>query len=229
MIILEYLSIISVVLVSISSFYLPSLGKKLLAYRNISHESLHSYSFLLAILGGVGGGLLFFQLHTILEIGIALLFLFLLLLIGWIDWHTSYIFDQLTIGGYVILVILLAMHDLPSLPYQMGISIVTYLILFAIAKGTNRLGQGDAKLMALCSLMINWQGVLFALWLASISGLLYVVFLFIREKTFSLNQELPFGPHLAFGAFFSYLVSLRCSIFFSCKSVLSTLLAHILY
>jgi prepilin signal peptidase PulO-like enzyme (type II secretory pathway) len=183
---------------------------------------------LLAILGGAGGGFIFFQLHTIFEAGIALLFLYILLLIGWIDWHTFYILDQLTIGGYVIFVFLLAIHNLSSLPYQIATSIVTYLILLAVAKSTNRLGQGDAKLMALCSLMISWQGVLFALWLASISGLLYVAFLFSRRK-FSLNDALPFGPHLALGAFLSYLISLRCSIFFSCKSVLSTLLAHILY
>jgi leader peptidase (prepilin peptidase)/N-methyltransferase len=212
-----------------ASFWLPYFGKMLLAYRGMPHAALRSYSIFLSIMGGIGGALLLYLQPADLELVIGLVFLFLLLLISWMDWHTYYILDQLTIGGSLLLFLLLAIEHFPGLFSHLIGSAAVYLFFYILGKGTHRLGQGDAKLLAMCALVLNWQGILFALWLASISGLVFVMFLVGKRKSLSLKDKLAFGPHLALGAFLAYLFINKCPLTFSCKTVLSTLLVHILY
>jgi prepilin signal peptidase PulO-like enzyme (type II secretory pathway) len=216
MIKLGMIFILVVVLFSgLFGFYVPWFGKKLLLYRKITFPPSSDYSFILAGLASLGVGAIFLQIEPTLQVGLAWIFFFILLFIGWIDWRTGFILDQLTIGGSIILLGFEAVRELTALPIQLAGSICLYLFLFAIAKWTKRLGPGDAKLMAMCALVMHWQYILFALWLASVSGLVYVAILWIRKKRITQSYALPFGPHLAFGSFFAYLFGEQVIQFFS--------------
>jgi leader peptidase (prepilin peptidase)/N-methyltransferase len=194
--------------------FLPVLGKKLLHYRGIISPHVDK-SVSLGIFAAIGGVSIVLQIKEPSQLFLSFFFLFVLLLIGWVDWHTGYILDQLTFGGS-ILIIGIQLISYPSMvPFHLAVSVSSYLFLYVVAKGTNRLGIGDAKLVAMCALIMGWQEILFALWLSSISGLLYVGILIIRKKINFRSYSLPFGPHLAIGFFLSYLFGENISYLFS--------------
>lgn len=205
MIILEILYFLFWVLCCVLSFYLPWIGRKLLKFRKIPIQEQKDTSIILGVVASVSGVAVLFRSLNFWEILIAFIFLLLLLLIGWIDWHTGYILDQLTIGGSLVIVGFELIFYPSILPVQLINSILIFLCLYLLAKGTKRLGEGDAKLMAMCALLMDWQSVLLALWIASISGLVFMTILSLHKKIEIRQYALPFGPHLALGAFSSYL------------------------
>lgn len=228
MIILEIIYLPFMVLCSVLSYYLPWVGGKLLTFRKIPISEQKETSFVLGIVACIAGVAIMFRSNYFWEALIAFIFLLLLLLISWIDWHTGYILDQLTIGGSLIIVGLQLVFHSSVLPSQLLSSVIIFLCLYILAKGTNRIGRGDAKLMAMCALLLNWQSMLLALWIASISGLIFIVIGALRKRIEIRQYALPFGPHLALGAFSSYLYGEQVLHLFFDKHVLSTLAIHIL-
>lgn len=196
------ISVLSTVLVG---YYLPWIGKKILVYRKITIPTSQNSSLLLGGIASFIGGVMVMDMFFFWEIGLSLIFLVLLLLIGWVDWHTGYILDPLTIGGSLLIVTMQCIWNPSILPSRLGGSISIFLLFFFLAKVTKRMGQGDAKMLAMCALMMDWQSVLVAIWLASISGLVFVIILAVRKKIEIQKFAFPFGPHLAFGALSSYL------------------------
>jgi prepilin signal peptidase PulO-like enzyme (type II secretory pathway) len=222
-------SMIIVLMVGIAGFYLPWFGKRLLIYRKISVPSTKDTSILLGVIASFAGVMILLRITVFWEVMLAFIFLLFLLLIGWMDWHTGYILDQLTIGGSLVIIAIQLGWNSSVLGYQLINSMFIFLLLFLIAKGTNRLGQGDAKLMGMCALLMNWQSILLALWLASTSGLVFMAIQIHRKKIEIRKYALPFGPHLALGSFSSYLYGDQVINLFFSKYVLSTLVVHILY
>jgi prepilin signal peptidase PulO-like enzyme (type II secretory pathway) len=161
-------------------------------------------SLVLGFMGSVSSAAIIYQRLSWWETILAFIFLLLLLLIGWIDWHTGYILDPLTIGGSCIFVGFQLSFYTSSFLFQLFTSILIFLCLYVLAKGTKRLGEGDAKLVAMCALLMDWQSVLLALWIASISGLIFISIRALQKKI-TIRDALPFGPHIALGAFSSYL------------------------
>ncbi|WP_028775486.1 prepilin peptidase [Shimazuella kribbensis] len=208
------LSLIIALSCGLVGLFLPFLGKKLLHYRGIVSPSADRSVFL-GILAAIGGVSIVLQIEEPSQLILSFLFLFLLQLIGWIDWHTGYILDQLTFGGSILIVGIQLIFNPSMVPIHLAVSASLYLFLYAVAKGTNRLGLGDAKLVAMCALIMEWQDILCALWLSSISGLLYVGILVIQKKMISRSYSLPFGPHLAIGFFLSYLFGENIACLFS--------------
>ncbi|HEX5681620.1 MAG TPA: A24 family peptidase, partial [Desulfobacterales bacterium] len=77
--------------------------------------------------------------------------------------------------------------------------------LFLVAWGyqliTKRegMGGGDIKLLAMIGAFFGWQGVLFTIFIASLSGSLAGLALMLRSHG-DMKLAVPFGPFLAVGA-----------------------------
>jgi leader peptidase (prepilin peptidase) / N-methyltransferase len=77
--------------------------------------------------------------------------------------------------------------------------------LFLVAWGyellTHRegMGGGDIKLLAMIGAFMGWKGVLFTIFVASLTGTLAGVALMLRQRG-GLKLAVPFGPFLAIGA-----------------------------
>jgi leader peptidase (prepilin peptidase)/N-methyltransferase len=67
--------------------------------------------------------------------------------------------------------------------------------LFALGRGMEGMGVGDADLMMMAGAFIGWQAVVLAFFVSVIPGLLFAVVRLIVKG----DQALPFGPSLAAG------------------------------
>ena len=84
-----------------------------------------------------------------------------------------------------------------------GVAGFTFIwLLYSISNG--KIGLGDAKLSALISLALGMIGWMFALFVASLTGLLFVLVMIHRGKM-SRDDSIPFAPFLSLGSV--------CSIF----------------
>jgi leader peptidase (prepilin peptidase)/N-methyltransferase len=61
------------------------------------------------------------------------------------------------------------------------------------------MGMGDVKLLTLLGVLLGWKGVLHALFLASLSGMLMIFPLLLSGKVHR-QEPIPFAPFLALGA-----------------------------
>jgi leader peptidase (prepilin peptidase) / N-methyltransferase len=68
----------------------------------------------------------------------------------------------------------------------------------AIAKREG-MGGGDIKLLAMIGAFIGWKGVLFTIFVASLTGTLAGMALILRRRE-GMKLAVPFGPFLAVGA-----------------------------
>jgi leader peptidase (prepilin peptidase)/N-methyltransferase len=77
--------------------------------------------------------------------------------------------------------------------------------LFLVAWGyqliTRRegMGGGDIKLLAMIGAFVGWKGVLFTIFIASLTGTLVGMALIFRQRG-DMKLAVPFGPFLAIGA-----------------------------
>ena len=78
-------------------------------------------------------------------------------------------------------------------------------LLYAVAfgyqmlTGRDGMGGGDIKLLAMIGAMIGWQGILFTVFVSSLSGTVIGLLLALPAGR-SMKSRLPFGPFLAAGA-----------------------------
>lgn len=70
-----------------------------------------------------------------------------------------------------------------------------FLLLVLISKG-RWMGVGDIKLAFFMGLVLGWPNIIFALFLAFMSGAIVGLFLIFLKKK-GLKSEIPFGPFLA--------------------------------
>jgi leader peptidase (prepilin peptidase)/N-methyltransferase len=61
------------------------------------------------------------------------------------------------------------------------------------------MGGGDIKLLAMIGAFIGWKGVLFTIFVASLTGTLAGMALILRRRE-GMKLAVPFGPFLAIGA-----------------------------
>jgi leader peptidase (prepilin peptidase)/N-methyltransferase len=78
-------------------------------------------------------------------------------------------------------------------------------VLYAVAwgyrwiTGRDGMGGGDIKLLAMIGAMIGWQGVVFTLFAASLTGTVVGLLAMLRQRD-GLRLAIPFGPFLSAGA-----------------------------
>jgi leader peptidase (prepilin peptidase)/N-methyltransferase len=132
-------------------------------------------------------------------------FFSLLLVLSLIDWDTFSLPEPLMLGGTVLGVITSVFREDFSL-YESLLGILAgalpFLLIYLYYKKVRKfegLGFGDVELMALIGSWTGIWGVISAVFLGSLFGLLYVLPIMIKHK--SMNFAIPFGPFLALGCF----------------------------
>jgi leader peptidase (prepilin peptidase)/N-methyltransferase len=74
------------------------------------------------------------------------------------------------------------------------LGLIIMLIIHWQSRGS--MGAGDAKLMAVCGLMLGWKAVLLVILLSSVIGAIFSVFLLLTRKN-SRNPSFPYVPFIA--------------------------------
>lgn len=129
----------------------------------------------------------------------------LLLLIAFIDLDTYLIPDVLSLGGLV-----LGLGASAVLPHMTWVESFVGAVLggglfLAVAWGYQRwrkqdgLGGGDIKLLAMIGAFIGWKGVLFTVFVSSLTGAAVGLLVMTRSRQ-GLVTRIPFGPFLSLGA-----------------------------
>ncbi|MBW2568718.1 MAG: prepilin peptidase [Deltaproteobacteria bacterium] len=152
-----------------------------------------------------------FALFTFLKFGfsfeclIYFLFITSLIIITFIDIDHQIIPDIITLPG--IPISFLASFALPSLTYKdslLGLlagggSLLIVGWTYSLIKKAEGMGGGDIKLMAMIGAILGWKGVLFTIFIASVTGTLVGIIIIIRTQK-DMKVPIPFGPFLSAGA-----------------------------
>jgi leader peptidase (prepilin peptidase)/N-methyltransferase len=146
----------------------------------------------------------------LVRFAIAAGFVFVMVVITFIDLDTMLILDKVTIPSTVIFY--LASLLLPERRWYdglVGIAIgygVPWAIgtLYLAIRKREGLGLGDAKMLALVGALFGWKGVFFSLFGGSVLGTILTIVGAKRDEDgkLVLNNELAFGPYLAAAAVF---------------------------
>jgi leader peptidase (prepilin peptidase)/N-methyltransferase len=141
-----------------------------------------------------------FLLYTVFGFG---------LLVGYfIDLNHRILPDRLTLGGMAIGFLFALLGWMERLSWQNSLfgllfGFVFFWLLseaFFRIRGYEGLGRGDVKLLGAIGAFLGVQGVLFTLFVGSITGLMVTLFVMAVWKT-GKRYPIPFGPFLSLGAY----------------------------
>ena len=151
-----------------------------------------------------------FALGAYLKFGLTIealiyyLFFAALITVTFIDLDHRIIPDVITLPG--IPICFLASFALPSISYLdalLGILVgggSLFLVAWTYSLITKKegMGGGDIKLLAMMGAFIGWKGVLFTIFVASLTGTLAGLAVIVQSRN-GLKLAVPFGPFLAIG------------------------------
>lgn len=137
----------------------------------------------------------------------ALMLIWLLIAITWIDIDTYLIPDNLSLS-LLWLGLFCSLFELTVTPSQaITGALVGYLSLwlvfhgFKLLTGKEGMGYGDFKLLAAGGAWLGAESLIVVLMVASVSGLLITLLLRLFGKG---SQKIPFGPYLSIGILVAY-------------------------
>jgi leader peptidase (prepilin peptidase)/N-methyltransferase len=161
-------------------------------------ETISSFLFLFA----------FLRFGISLELYTFLIFISLLIPISFIDLHTTFIPDSISISGIILGLALSVFRGL-ALTSLIGATAGAVLISMTIIVGKrvykqDVMGYGDIKLAALIGAFVGWAGVLLTIMIGSFLGSVYGLIQIKRGKL-TMKSQIPFGPYLAIGGIISFL------------------------
>ena len=141
----------------------------------------------------------------------ALVFVYFLIALTFIDVDTQLLPDRLTIPLlWLGLLVNLSTFGFASLPSAVLGAAAGYLSLwlvywiFRLATGKEGMGYGDFKLLAAIGAWLGWEMLLLVILLASVAGALIGIVLMIAARR-GKDIPLPFGPYLAIAGFVALL------------------------
>jgi leader peptidase (prepilin peptidase)/N-methyltransferase len=139
------------------------------------------------------------------QFGIEFVFLSLLLIIAFIDLDTFLIPNIICLPGIALgFIFSFFTPRLSWMDSLLGIVLgagMVYLIAaaFWLIRRKEGMGGGDVTLLGLIGAFIGWPGVLFTVFISSVSGTIIAAPLLWRSGK-GLGSQIPYGPFLAFGA-----------------------------
>lgn len=149
------------------------------------------------------------------------LFASLLIVIGFIDFETKYVYNSTVIFGVISGVgfLLLEWIESKSIPwtYIVG-AFIGFGVIYLIVVLTRGMGEGDIDIALICGLFLGVKGILVTLFLAIIlGGIVATIILILKLK--DRKAEIAFGPYLAIGGVISclygkYLMDIYLNIFY---------------
>lgn len=128
-----------------------------------------------------------------------ILFLGLLLVVGFVDWDTMEIPDSFVAAAFILgLLSVFTMRDTGILSRIIGIFAVSVPLLLLTLAVPGAFGGGDIKLMAGCGLFLGAKLCLLSLAFAVLTGGLYGIWLLLTRKKGG-KEHFAFGPFLCVG------------------------------
>ena len=129
------------------------------------------------------------------------LFASLLIVIGFIDFKTKYVYNSTVVFGVVsgILFAVLEWMETKSIPWNyIAGAFIGFGIIYLIVILTRGMGEGDIDIALICGLFLGIKGILVTLFLAIIlGGIVAAIILIFKLK--ERKAEIAFGPYLAIG------------------------------
>lgn len=139
------------------------------------------------------------------------LFSSLLIVIGFIDFKTKYVYNSTVVFGVVsgILFAVLEWMETKSIPWNyIAGAFIGFGIIYLIVILTRGMGEGDIDIALICGLFLGIKGILVTLFLAIIlGGIVATIILIFKLK--ERKAEIAFGPYLAIGGIIACLYGSR--------------------
>lgn len=131
----------------------------------------------------------------------------LLIVIGFIDFETKFVYNSTIIFGVLsgIIFLILEWVITKNIPLDKIVgAILGFLIIWLIVVLTHGMGEGDIDISLICGLFLGVKGILVTLFLAIVlGGIVGIVILAVKAKY--KKTEIAFGPYLAIGGIISLL------------------------
>lgn len=129
------------------------------------------------------------------------LFISLLIVIGFIDFETKYVYNSTVIFGLVsgIVFDILIWIETKVLPWNYIVgAFIGFGVIYLIVILTHGMGEGDIDIALICGLFLGIKGIIVTLFIAIILGGI-VAGLILIFKIKDKKSEIAFGPYLAIG------------------------------
>lgn len=160
---------------------------------------------LVELITGIAALSVFLKFGPTLTAGVYFLFIAVLLVITYIDIDHQIIPDILSVSGIPLFFLLGFL--VPFITWQDALigmlagggTLYAVAVGYQLLTGRDGMGGGDIKLLAMIGALIGWQGILFTIFVSSLSGTLIGLLLTLPAGR-SMKSKLPFGPFLAAGA-----------------------------
>lgn len=125
----------------------------------------------------------------------------LMIVIGFIDFETKYVFNSTVIFGVVSGVIFLIAEWIitKNIPWTNLVgAAIGFGVIWTIVALTGGMGEGDIDIALICGLFVGIKGIIVTIFLAFIfGGLVGAIILILKLK--DRKAEIAFGPYLAMG------------------------------
>lgn len=132
----------------------------------------------------------------------------IMIIIGMIDFKTSYVYTATTVFAAVLGVIFIIINyfDTGKITYDNMIgAAIGFLVIGLIVVLTRGMGEGDIEIAAVAGLFLGIKAGIFMIFLSFILGGIVGSFYLIR-KIKGKKEEMPFGPYLAIASIISIFV-----------------------
>lgn len=131
----------------------------------------------------------------------------LLIVIGFIDFKTKYVYNSTIVFGVVSGVgfAILEWIETKTIPinYMVG-AFIGFGIIYLIVILTRGMGEGDIDIALICGLFLGFKGIIVNLFLSIIlGGIVSIIIIIFKLK--DKKSEIAFGPYLAIGGIISCL------------------------
>ena len=129
------------------------------------------------------------------------LFASLLIVIGFIDFETKYVYNSTVIFGVVsgVLFDMLIWVETKTMPWNYIVgAFIGFGVIYLIVILTHGMGEGDIDIALICGLFLGVEGIVVALFIAIIIGGIVAGLILIFELK-NKKDEIAFVPYLAIG------------------------------
>lgn len=130
-----------------------------------------------------------------------IIFASLMIVIGFIDFETKYVFNSTVVFGVVSGIIFLIAEWIitKNIPWtNLAGAAIGFGVIWAIVTLIGGMGEGDIDIALICGLFVGIKGIIVTIFLAFIfGGLVGAIILILKLK--DRKAEIAFGPYLAIG------------------------------